>query len=627
MANTTDVKYLGKDFTQLRTNLIEFTKNYFPNTYTDFNESSPGMLFLEMSSYVGDVLSFYTDKQIKESLLVTAEEKTNLYSLAQSLGYKVKNKIASSVDIDVFQLLPSVVSGSTVVPDWSYALTISSGMVVKSKSSNAEFRTLETVNFKTLENDPNANVSAYQINDVTNQIEYYLLKKSVKAVAGNIQTATYTFTDPKRFDRILLNTENIIEIVDVIDSDNNNWYEVPNLAQDTIFETIANVGQNDPVLSQYNTSVPYLLKLRKTARRFITRFRTDGTLEIQFGAGISADLDEEIIPNPDNVGSGLPSLQLMYDFPIDPSNFMYTKSYGLAPANTVLTVRYTTGGGIESNVPAFDLDQIIELNFDINEAGLNANLVNQLKASVACTNPNPASGGKDGESEDDVRNNTLAFFAAQSRAVTDQDYIIRAYSMPPKFGAISKAYVIQDVQVNQQTNQAVANPLALNLYTLGYNSDGTLTVLNNAVKENLKNYLTPYRMLTDAINITDAFIINFGIEFDIITLPEFNSNEVLIKCIDTLKQYFDIKKWQINQPIIISKIYTLLDRVDGVQTVPRVSINNIANKELGYSENIYPMSTQEGGSTRSGVIYPSMDPSIFEIKYPNNDIKGRVISL
>jgi hypothetical protein len=183
------------------------------------------------------------------------------------------------------------------------------------------------------------------------------------------------------------------------------------------------------------------------------------------------------------------------------------------------------------------------------------------------------------------------------------------------------------VQVNQQTNQAVANPLALNLYTLGYNSDGTLTVLNNAVKENLKNYLTPYRMLTDAINITDAFIINFGIEFDIITLPEFNSNEVLIKCIDTLKQYFDIKKWQINQPIIISKIYTLLDRVDGVQTVPRVSINNIANKELGYSENIYPMSTQDGGSTRNGVIYPSMDPSIFEIKYPNNDIKGRVISL
>jgi len=627
MAEAKDIRYLGKDFAQLRTNLIEFTKNYFPNTYNDFNESDPGMMFYEMSAYVGDVLGFYIDKQLKESLLVSAEERKNLFSLAQSLGYKVKNKVASTVDLDVFQLLPATPTGSGVVPDWNYALTIPAGMIVKSVSTAAEFRTLDTVNFGQLQSTSGSNVTVYQINDVTNLAEYYLLKQTVKAVAGTIQTANYTFGTAKRFDKITLDATNIIDVVDITDSDNNIWTEVPNLAQDTVFETISNVSQNDPELSQFNLSVPYLLKLRKTSRRFISRFRTDGKLDIQFGAGIAADLDEEIIPNPDNVGSGLPNLQLQYDQPLDPSNFMYTRSYGLAPSNTTLTVRYTTGGGLASNVPAFDLTNIVTLSFSINETGLNTALLNQIKASVACTNPLPAAGGKDEETVDDIRNNALSYFATQNRAVTDQDYIIRAYSMPPKFGSVAKAYIIQDTQLNLNTNQTVANPLALNLYTLGYDVNGSLTPLNDAVKENLKVYLSQYRLMTDAINIRDAFIINFGINFEIIVLPEYNSNEVLLKCIDSLRSYFDVKKWQINQPIILSKIYVLLDRVEGVQTVSRLELVNLYNSNQGYSGNIYPMSATEGGSTRGGVVYPSLDPSIFEIKYPNSDIKGRVVSL
>jgi len=627
MAETHDIKYLGKDFNQLRTNLIEFARNYFPNTYNDFNESSPGMMFLEMSAYVGDVLSFYTDKQLKESFLISAEEKTNLYSLAQSLGYKVKNKIASSVDLDVFQLLPSTTSGSAIVPDWSYALNIPAGMTVKSKSTGAEFRTLDTVSFSQLSNMPGSNVSVYQINEVTNQAEYYLLKHSVKAIAGNVNTTTYSFGNAKRFDKISLSDTNIIDIVDIVDSDNNVWTEVPNLAQDTVFETVSNVSQNDPSLSQFNLTVPYLLKLKKTARRFITRFRTDGTLDIQFGAGISADLDEEIIPNPDNVGSGLPNLQLQYDQPLDPSNFMYTRSYGLAPSNTTLTVRYTTGGGLQSNVPAFDLTDIVGLTFDINETGLNAGLQGQIKASVACTNPKPGTGGKDEESLDDVRNNAMSYFAAQNRAVTDQDYIIRAYSMPPRFGAVAKAFIIQDSQIDPVTNLGISNPLALNLYCVGYDTNGNLTQLNSAVKENLKTYIGQYRMLTDAINIRDAYIINIGIEFEVICLPDANSNEVLLKCINALKSYFDIRKWQINQPIILSKLNTLLDQVAGVQTVVKVELSNLYNADLGYSGNVYTISSSEGGSTRNGVVYPSLDPSIFEVRFPSNDIKGRVVSL
>jgi hypothetical protein len=618
-----DVRYLNKDFSQFRANLIEFAKNYFPDTYNDFNESSPGMMFIEMASYVGDVLSYYTDNQLKESFLGTAESKPNVLALAANVGYKTKNTIPATVMLDVFQLLPAKSTSNGKEPDWSYALTIKENMVARDDASNTEFRTLSLVNFSASSSFDPTELSVYQINNVDNTPEYYLIKKSVKALAGTIKTKTFTFGAAKRFDKILINDSDIIDVISITDSDNNTWTEVPYLAQDTVFETIANTVQNDPELSQY-TDVPYLLKLKKTSYRFITKFRSDKNLEIQFGAGISNNNDEEIIPNPDNVGSSLNGLQIQFDHPIDPSNFMYTKSYGLAPSNTTLTVKYTVGGGIKSNVPSYSLKTIANIEYQIDSQALDLTLLNQIKASVACTNPTPAIGGKSEEMIEEIRQNAMANFAAQQRTITVQDYIIRAYSMPSKFGSVAKAYVIQDQQLNPDNNQEmIPNPLAINLYTLGYDGNGNLTNLNPAVKENLKTYINQYRILTDAVNIKTAYVINIGVKFEIITLPEYNSNEVLLMCINKLKTIFDSKLWQINQPIVLSKIYTELDRVEGVQSVTSVKIVNLYDSTQGYSGNVYDITA----ATKAGVIYPSLDPSIFEIKFTNKDIIGKVVSL
>jgi hypothetical protein len=618
-----DVRYLNKDFSQFRANLIEFAKNYFPDTYNDFNESSPGMMFIEMASYVGDVLSYYTDNQLKESFLGTAESKPNVLALAANVGYKTKNTIPATVMLDVFQLLPAKSTSNGKEPDWSYALTIKENMVARDDASNTEFRTLSLVNFSASSSFDPTELSVYQINNIDNTPEYYLIKKSVKALAGTIKTKTFTFGAAKRFDKILINDSDIIDVISITDSDNNTWTEVPYLAQDTVFETIANTVQNDPELSQY-TDVPYLLKLKKTSYRFITKFRSDKNLEIQFGAGISNNNDEEIIPNPDNVGSSLNGLQIQFDHPIDPSNFMYTKSYGLAPSNTTLTVKYTVGGGIKSNVPSYSLKTIANIEYQIDSQALDLTLLNQIKASVACTNPTPAIGGKSEETIEEIRQNAMANFAAQQRTITVQDYIIRAYSMPSKFGSVAKAYVIQDQQLNPDNNQEmIPNPLAINLYTLGYDGNGNLTNLNPAVKENLKTYINQYRILTDAVNIKTAYVINIGVKFEIITLPEYNSNEVLLMCINKLKTIFDSKLWQINQPIVLSKIYTELDRVEGVQSVTSVKIVNLYDSTQGYSGNVYDITA----ATKAGVIYPSLDPSIFEIKFTNKDIIGKVVSL
>ena len=618
-----EIKYLNKDFSQFRENLIEYAKNYFPNTYNDFNESSPGMMFMEMASYVGDVLSYYTDNQLKESFLQFAGSRGNVLALAANVGYKQKNKIPATVDLDVFQLIPAKSTKDGKVPDWDYARTVQEGMVVKSEDTGIEFRTLSLISFRVSSSFDPTDISIYQISDEDKTPEFYLLKKRAKAIAGQIKTATYTFGAAKRFDKILIEDTDAIEIVSVIDSDLNTWTEVPYLAQDTVYESVANTVQNDPELSVF-TDVPYLIKLKKTSRRFITRFRSDRKLEIQFGPGISNDSDEEIIPNPDNVGSSLTGLQAQFDFPIDPSNFMYTKSYGLAPSNTTLTVVYTIGGGIESNVPANSLKNVVDIQYQIDSQNLDLTLLKQIKASIACTNTTPAVGGKSEESIEEIRQNAMANFASQQRMVTTQDYIIRAYSMPPRFGSVSKAYVIQDQQQNPDYGmKPIPNPLAINLYTLGYNGNGNLTALNPAILENLKTYIASYRILTDAINIKAAFIINIGIQFEVITQTEYNSNEVLIKCIAKLKEMFNSKIWQINQPIVISKIYNELDRVDGVQSVTSVRINNLYDTVSGYSGNVYDITA----ATKGGIVYPSLDASIFEVKYPNNDIIGKVVSL
>lgn len=620
-----DITYLGKDFNQFRKNLIDFTKQYFPQTYNDFDSSSPGTIFIEMASYVGDVLSFYADTNLKESLLDYATERSNIVDLANALGYKPNNSVPAYVNLDVYQLVPSIDSGSSVRPDFEYALTIKPGMRIKQNNGTAVFRTLDTVDFRFSSSFNPTEITIYETNDTTKQPIYYLLKKQVQAVSGQVKTATFTFTTPIPYDKIVLPDANIMDIISVEESDGDNWYQVPYLAQDTIFEDVPNLLENDPDFYQYRSNSPSLLKLKKTSKRFVTRLRSDGKLELQFGSGVSDNNDEEIIPNPDNVGNGLSGVRRSVDVDIDPSNFLYTRAYGQAPSNTTLTVTYTVGNGISDNVPINTLTQIdfIEYNENINSTN-NVGLVNFVKSTVAVNNETPAAGAKIADTTQEIKNNAMAFFATQNRLVTRDDYVIRAYSMPAKYGSVAKAYIVPDDQLTQQEyiEQRVANPLALNMYVLGYDANKKLIELNQAIKENLKTYLSYYRILTDAVNIKDAFIINIGIDFEITVLPNYNSNEVLLRCVDAVKRVFDIDKWQINQPILKSDVMNTLGNVKGVQSVIGVSFKNLFDSLLGYSGNIYDLKT----ATKNGVIYPSLDPSIFEVKFPDQDIRGRVVN-
>ena len=643
------VNYLNKDFNDFRNNLIEFAKVYFPNTYNDFNEASPGMMFIEMAAYVGDVLSYYIDSSFRESLLAYAEEKRNIYNIAQSFGYKPKVTSPASTVLDVFQTVPAL----NQEPDFRYALNVKAGSQAKSSATGTTFRTLEDCNFKFSSSYDPRIVTVFETD--SGAPTKFLMKKKVKAESGTIVSEAFTFGTATKYSQVKLANNDVIEIISVTDSVDNTWYEVDSLARDTIFEDMENNSTNDPTSVINRDTAPYILKLRKTSRRFTTYIDENDNTILRFGAGISDNPDEEIIPNPDMVGSSLPGSPSHLTKAFDPSNFLKTKAFGLAPSNTTLTVKYAHGGGIDDNVNADDITELSSVSYEIQDDLLTTSLVNDAKGSVAVTNPKPATGGSAGQSIREVRESALGHFQAQQRAVTKEDYIVRAYSLPAKYGNVAKVHMVQDDQLNKsaQTDDLerkvtqedvdnertlksfqvgrIPNPLAMDMYTLGFDTRKKLSRLNQTVKENIKTYLSQYRLVTDAVNIKDAYVINIGVNFAILTKVGFNKNDVLLRCVAAVQDFFDIDRWQIGQPIVLSDIAYEISLVDGVSSVVAPKENNplgltvvVENKykiEDGYSGNFYDI---ESGVIE-GVLYPALDPSIFEVKFPGSDIKGRVV--
>ena len=333
-----DVKYISKDFNSFKNQLIEFTQTYFPENFNDFSEGNPGMMFLEMAAYVGDVLSFYTDTQLREAFLDVAQDRENVFNLAYAMGYKPKVTTAASTNLEISQLIPSKIVNGSYVPDYDYTLTIQQNSTFNS-NEGVTFYTTDDVRFSFSSSFSPTEVSIYQY-DESNNPEYYLLKKTVNAVSGETKTQSFSVGSPERFLTLNLFDTNVISIESIVDLDGNEYSEVPYLAQDTIFEEVNNIAANDPELHAYNQQTPYLLKLKKVPRRFVSRFKANNQLELQFGAGISDKADEDIIPNPDNIGLGIKDGRSQLDKVFDPSNFLYTKAYGQVPSNTTLTVTY-----------------------------------------------------------------------------------------------------------------------------------------------------------------------------------------------------------------------------------------------------------------------------------------------
>ncbi len=622
--NVKQIGYTAKTFSDFRQNFIEFAKAYYPNTYADFNETSPGMMFIEMASYLGDVLSFYVDNSFKENLLAYAEDQKNVISIAQFLGYKPQIIAPASTTAELSILVPATEVDGVWVPDEKFLLYVSAGSLFNTNDGRSiTFRLAEDLDFRDITPD------CYIVNTRTSgRPATFIVTKQCRLISGTEKTINFGFGTAKKFSSIVLPDDNIVGITSVVDSNNGKWYEVDFLAQDVIMDELE-ISDNGEVGQMPSSG----LRLKKVPKRFVKRINRDMKTELYFGSGVMNDAEEEVYVDSRQIANGQYGTNLLDtvgNVSLNNVNFLNNSAFGLAPSNTTLAVTYVVGGGVETNTASNTITNIQSLVIQNDITAYTQSeiaLFNTTIETAQIINKIPATGGGAGESIEEIRENALSYFNAQNRVVTTEDYVMRSYALPSKYGKIVKAYAVRDEQLNsiltytdpRYVNQAI-NPTSVNLYVLGYNKDSKLTTLNTITKNNLGRYLNQYRMLTDEVNILDAFIINIGVKFDITVFRNYNIKDVLARAIGVMQDYFSVEKWTINQPIIISDIYYQLGSVEGVQTVTNVEIFNKYLVQNGLDYQNYRYNIQE--ATVNGVVYPSLDPSVFEVRYPQTDIIG-----
>lgn len=646
--NTDDkkqVKYLNKDFSEFKRSLIEFTKFYYPDDYQDFSDASPGSIFIDMASYVGDVLSYYTDYNFKESLLAYAQERENVVSIAQGFGYTPKVVAPSFCNASLSVLVPATADGNV---DTKYLPKVArnSTFTPNVQSTAGVFLLDEVCDFADARN---REIVPFSVDDVTGEPISFVITKQVKLIAATERSFDYDVTSPEKFLKVELPDERIVDISSVVDDEGNTWYEVDNLSQDYRFQDV--LIQTTPVISgsYYPSSAMYRIRPVKTNRRFVKRLNRDLRYELIFGSG-TGDLSD-VFENMDYKSVYNENyLQNMTNVALDTLNFTNSNSFGLAPGNTTLTIKYRVASGLNSNVPAGTITNVSNLNV-LNETRTfttpETNTFNQVISSATIINDEPARGGINDPTTEQIRQEALGYISAQSRTVTAQDYQSRVLSMPSKYGSVAKSFVVSDDAINAITSFSDSGSLTLttldpeddilyvpdspvnnnvNLYVLGYDQNKRLTTLNNTVKNNILDFLKGYRMLTDRINILDAFRVSIGVKYSIIVYKGFNTYDVLAQCSDRIAKYFDTDKWSINQPIVIDDVLLEIAKVNGVQSVPNLEITNKYQQRDGsdYAPWTYDVAIN-GPNVKNRVIYPSADPCIFELRYPQDDIIGTAI--
>jgi len=648
--NSKEIRYLNRDFSQLKEALINFSKTYFPNTYKDFSPAAPGMMFIEQAAYVGDVLGYYTDYAFKESILTSATERRNIINMARYLGYKVKPSRASTGAVNLYQLCPSTTDGAgSYFPDTNYMLLVKENTQF-SNNAGSYYVLNQAVDFA-ISSSVSPRIESVYSRNVDGTPEFFLLQKGGMVSSGQIVTKEVVVTTPTPFFQITLDEPNVLNVLDIVDSDNNKWYEVDFLAQELVPIAIPNDAEFEGSLNQFKDSVPYILKYLKTSRRFITLVDENNDTTIQFGAGTNGIDDEIVTFDSTLIGIGLTNASRV-NVPLDPSNFLKNENYGIAPYSTTLKIRYVIGGGLQSNCQSNEIRSVVSADFDNPSEGLlpeQVDLLNTVKNSLQVSNPSTCVGGKDSETDEEIKLNAMANFAAQNRTVTQNDYLVRVYSLPGRFGSIAKAQVIADTSLEVGVNKIlvgtvdqnnvgtvidnsnnnyfrklafdVTNPFAINVYLLSFDADKKLIQPNEALISNLMTYLKQSKIMTDGINVIDGYIINIGVDFTITVYKGFNKKDVLLTCIQAVQNFFNIDNWNFSQPINLSQLQLEIAKVDGVQSVISLTISNKTALAGNYSSVEYDIES----ATKNGIIYPSVDPSIFEVKYPDSDIKASVM--
>lgn len=594
------IKYSSRDFNSIKEDLVNYTKTYYPESFKDYNQSSFGALMLDTVAYVGDVLSFYIDYQANESFLDTAIEAGNVVRIGRQYGYKYENSFASYGTVEVYVLIPANTNGIGV--DSDYIPVVKRGSTFK--GAGGVYTLLENIDFSDEKND----ITAAKFDTDSSLTTHYAIKAAGSVVSGYMERETIDLTDPVPFRTINLDARNITEVVSVIDSEGNSWYEVDELSQDTIYIPIKNTTLD-------KKDVPFILKAVAVPRRF-TMIKEHNRTSLQFGHGSETQLTPEVqaIQDPSSVILKIHGRNYVTDETFDPTNLLSTDKMGVSPANTSLTIIYRINNAANANAAANTIINKGSINLEfpsvLDNAVLSSAKLAAINLSLEVNNEEPILGDITTPSVKQIKQRIKSSFSAQGRAVTLEDYINLVYRMPSQFGAVKKCHVIRDVDSFKRN---------LNLYVLSEGSDGKLTKANIALKNNLKTWINRYKMINDTIDILDAEIVNVGIEFELVSYSSSNKFDVLEAATRILRKKLNEKVFSIGEPLYITDIYTILNRVAGVADTTNVKIvqkDSNQYSQIGFDVDFF--------TSPDGRYIAIPQNAIFELKFPSIDIKGTV---
>jgi hypothetical protein len=620
MKRKINFNYLNRDYDTLKEDLKSYIKLYYPDQYNDFSESSVGMMLVELNAYVTDILSYHVDQTFNEMFLDSAQNRDSVIRLAKNLGYKPRGKCPSAVLLDVSINVPTL--GNSY--DEEYLVTIQRGMKVRS-TNGGRFEVIDDIDFASHTSITGiVNRTIDPVYNSSNEIDSYKITKTVPAVAGETKVTTLemTTTNSVPFMKWYPGQGDfeITEIKDIISKDNrfppvdesdwsdsgpySVWYKVDTLPQERVFVDNSLTG---------STAEGYWKYVEK---RFEVDYDKDGNCYITFGAGV-----KDYNSYADFLLNGASGLTV--------ATILNNDSYGEIPSiGTYLHCRYRSGGGAKTNAAVGTIKTVENkvISYVPGGSALPANLVSDVISSVSVTNPIPAIGGSEFETVEEIKANSRKHFSSQDRCVTLDDYVSRVAQMPASYGRVFRSYA-----------EADPNSMNTKLYVLTRDENGKLkNTGNDQIKFNIASYLKNYKVLNDFIEIVDGRIINLGIKFAVQVTKEHNKKDVVVNCINALANFFTIENWEMNGVIYISEVTELLMSQPGVVNVASLQFYNKAGGD--YSSDVLSYGIDSGQATLTRIsrdgeveIRPinnkivSSNTSMFEVKYPEVDIRGAAL--
>ena len=608
LKNVRQRNYLAKDFDSFRSQIIEYARIFFPDKIQDFSEASLGGLLVDMAAMVGDTMSFYLDHQFNELDYNRAVELGNIQTHLNNAGVKIRGKAPASTVVNLTFNVDSKETSGQYAPNTSQLPKVITGTVFKA-TNGATFVTAEDIDFAKTDflGELLAAVEINEVDSSTGNPTSFKVTRDIQAIAGKLSVETFSISDNHvPFRTIALSNSDVSNIVSVTDSNQNIYYEVEDLSQDNIFKAVSTEASLDASQASSNLEViPAPYRFTKSTS-LITRLTS-----LRFGSGDAKSTQDNIISDPSELALPLVGTTTFSRFSIDPNSLLKSNSLGVSPRGTTLTINYFSGGGLNTNVGAGGINQVISLSTLFPSAATSSQ-ISSIRASVKVTNPDPASGGDDALSVSVLKSKIPSAHNSQNRIVTRQDLLARVYTLPSQFGRVYRAGVTPSINSN----------LSSDLYVISRDSSGHLAPASDTLKLNLRKYLNEFRLISESIIIKDANTINFGIEFTIRCAPNANKIVTLQNVINKLSNMFNVSKFQIGEPIVESEIIFAILNSPGVQALPSLKFMNFfgTENEQDYSSEIFDLNV----NLVNGLIVPPQS-SIFELKYSNTDIIGSVL--